>query len=155
MSMQLVFLILWLVFTAAGAVLWRSGDRSGRVLVLVNATNSVGAAGMWLNSLGYLWGGSALIALMFGIMGVMLWRMDRTVLRQFAPILWLCGAAIAAIVLTELSSWLGAPRSVQLALLALVVVLSAVFILWGGVSASRRVWAAYRMGRIQGTRPQA
>jgi hypothetical protein len=36
------------------------------LLVLVNATNSVGAAGMWLNSLGYLWSGSAVIALMFG-----------------------------------------------------------------------------------------
>lgn len=155
MSMPLGFLILWLVMTAAGALIWRSGDRSGRVLVLVNATNSVGAAGMWLTSIGYLWGGSALIAVMFGIMGVMCWRTDRTVLRQMAPILWLCGAAIAAIVLTEVSSWLSAPRRVQLALLALVVVLSAVFIGWGTVSASRRVWAAYRMGRTQRARPHA
>jgi hypothetical protein len=69
------------------------------------------------------------------------------------PILWLCGGAVAAIVLTEVSSWLGAPRKVQLTLLALVVVLSAVFIVWGSVSASRRVWAAYRIGRIQQARP--
>ena len=154
MSMQLVFLIVWLALTAAGALLWRSGDRSGRVLVLVNATNSIGAAGMWLTSLGYLWGGSALIALMFGIMGVAIWRMDRTVLRQMAPILWVCGGAMAAVVLTEVSSWLGAPRKVQLTLLALVVVLSAVFIVWGSVSASRRVWAAYRIGRAHRARPQ-
>ena len=152
--MQLAFLILWLVLTATGALLWRSGDPSGRMLVAINATNSIGAAGMWLNSLGYLWTGSSLIAMMFGIMGTMIWRMDRTVLRQMAPILWLCAGAIAAIVLTEASSWLGAPRSVQLTLLALVVLLSAAFLLWGSISVSRRVWAAYRMGRSQEARPQ-
>lgn len=147
MSMHLGFLIFWLVVTAAGALLWRSGDPSGRVLARINATNSVGAAGIWLNSLGYLWTGSALIAVMFGIIGVMLWRMDRTILRQMAPILWLCGAAISALVLTEASSWLGAPRRVQMTLLALFVVLSTVFLLWGSISTTRRVRAAYRMGR--------
>ena len=54
-SMPLAFVILWVVLAAAGALLWRSGDPSGRTLVVVPATNGVGAVGMWLNSVGYLW----------------------------------------------------------------------------------------------------
>ena len=146
MSMQLVFLILWLVLTAAGALLWRSGDRSGRVLVLVNATNSVGQAGVWLNSLGYLWAGSSLIAVMFGIMGVMIWRMDRTVLRQMAPILWLCGAAIATILLTEL--WTSASRETVRALLVLLAVLTTAFLGWTLWSTFRLLWPHLRANRL-------
>jgi uncharacterized membrane protein len=109
---------------------------------------------MWLNSVGYLWTGSCLIAVMVGIIAFNIWRMDRSVLRQLTPILWLGGGAIAAIVLTEVSSSLGASRRVQMTLLTLVVVLSAAFLVWGSVSVSRRLWTAYRLGRTQGARPQ-
>ena len=155
MSVQLGFLIFWLVMTAVGVLIWRSGDRhGGRVLTLTNGINSVGAAGMWLNTLGYMWTGSALIAVMFGVMGVAIWRMDRTVVRRMAPILWFGGAVIAALVLTEVSSWLDAPRAVQMRLLDAFVVLAAVFLVWGTVSTSRRIWAAYRIGKAPGARPQ-
>lgn len=96
-----------------------------------------------------------LVAVNLGLWTTVIWRTDRTILRRMAPLLALCAATILAIVLTEVSSALGASRNVQMTLLALVVVLAAAFLVWGSVSTSRQLWAAYRFGRTQAAKPQS
>ncbi len=49
MSVELAFLVFWLLMTVAGLLIWRSGGRfGGRSIVQIGAISSVGAAGIWL-----------------------------------------------------------------------------------------------------------
>ena len=131
MSIELAFLTLWLLMTAAGLLIWRSGDRiGGRSIVQLGLISSVCAAGIWLPSVGYPWSGYGLQACTVCILLTACWRADRAILRQMAPMLVLGGAVIAVIWLTTVSSWLGAPREAVLALLALLVVLTTAFLVW-------------------------
>jgi hypothetical protein len=145
MSIQLGGLLLWLAATVAGCVIWRSGDRiGGRGLAFIGATNSVCAAGIWLVSLGVTWVGYALVAVALGIYIIALVRIDRSVLRAIAPMLLLAAAAIAAIWLTELASWLGARREVILILLGLVIATTVAFLSWMLLSTVRLTKALAR-----------
>ena len=131
MSVELAFLVFWLLMTTAGLLIWRSGDRfGGRGIVQMGAISTVGAAGIWLTRVGYPWLGYGLLACNVCVWLIVIWKADRAILRQMAPMLVLGGAVIAVIWLTELSSWFGAPREAILALLALLVVLTTAFLVW-------------------------
>jgi hypothetical protein len=131
MSIELTFFAFWLLMTGAGLLIWRSGDRfSGRGIVQMGAVNIVGAAGIWLTRVGYSWWGYGLQACTLCVWLTVIWKADRAILRQMAPMLGLGGAVIAVIWLTEVSSWFGAPREAILALLALLVVLTTAFLVW-------------------------
>ena len=131
MSVELAFLAFWLLMTGAGLLIWRSGDRiGGRSIVQIGAFSSVGAAGIWLTRVGYSWWGYGLQACTLCVWLTVIWKADRAILRQMAPMLGLGGAVIAVIWLTEVSSWFGAPREAILALLALLVVLTTAFLVW-------------------------
>jgi hypothetical protein len=131
MSVELAFLAFWLLMTGAGLLIWRSGDRiGGRSVAQIGAISSVGAAGIWLTRVGYPWLGYGLGTCTLCVWLTVIWKADRAILRQMAPMLGLGGAVIAVIWLTEVSSWFGAPREAILALLALLVVLTTAFLVW-------------------------
>ena len=146
--MKLVFLLFWLAMTVVGLFIWRSGDRiGGRGLVQIGAISSLVSAGIWLVSVGYTWVGSALMVLGTCVILIWLWRLDRAVLRGLSPMLLLCAGAIAAILITELASWLGAPRGLMLALLFLVGASTVAFLAWILVSTARLTAEHFRQRR--------
>jgi hypothetical protein len=103
----------------------------------LGAINCALAAGIWLVSVGHPILGYALQACVACVLLTLLWKADRGLLRALSPGLLLAGAAIAAIVLTQVASSMGAAREVVLGLLVLVGATTVAFLSWMIVSTVR------------------